>query len=44
MIREIKENDLNDLLRLYKKLHNSVNVIPTDELSKLWHHIIVAIL
>ena len=50
MVREVKENDLNGLLHLYKQLHNSEIVMNLDELSKLWnqilqdnnHHIIVA--
>lgn len=49
VVREVKENDLNDLLHLYEQLHNSKVVINLDELSKLWnqilqdsnHHIIV---
>lgn len=49
MVREVKENDLNELLHLYKQLHNSEVVINSDKLSELWnqilqdnnHHIIV---
>lgn len=49
MVREVKENDLNELLHLYKQLHNSEVVINLDKLSELWnqilqdnnHHIIV---
>lgn len=40
MVREIKENDLNGLLHLYKQLHNSEIAINEDELSKLWNHIL----
>jgi hypothetical protein len=49
MIREITENDLNELMKLYKQLHN--NPIPeiTDVFMNIWnkilsdknHHIII---
>ena len=49
MIREIKENELNDLLELYTHLHESGVPENSDHLQKTWesiysdenHHIIV---
>lgn len=49
MIREVNKNDLEDLLILYKQLHNNSMPEITEELKTLWnsiidnkdHHIIV---
>ena len=49
IIREIKENELNELLRLYTHLHESGVPENTENLQKIWkticdddnHHIIV---
>ena len=50
MIREINENDLDELLFLYTELHNNPMPEDTQEIKALWneiladknHHIIVA--
>ena len=50
MIREVKKDDLQGLLRLYTQLHDNPMPADTQELAKLWqdilsdptHHIIVA--
>jgi GNAT superfamily N-acetyltransferase len=50
MIREMNENDLEGLLKLYTQLHENTMPIKTEELMALWnsivndknHHIIVA--
>lgn len=49
MVREIKENELNELLELYLDLHEDSVPEPSEHLSKTWeqimndenHHIIV---
>lgn len=49
MVREIKENELNELLELYLHLHEDSIPEPSEQLSKVWdsimkdenHHIIV---
>lgn len=49
MVREIKENELNELLELYLHLHEDSIPEPSEQLSKAWdsimkdesHHIIV---
>lgn len=51
MIREIKEQELDGLLELYKQLHDNKKPEPSEPLNELWkqimadknHHIIVAI-
>lgn len=51
MIREMKKEDLADLLKLYTMLHNNTMPEMTQELDSLWdsilqdknHHIIVAL-
>ena len=50
MIREIMENDLDGLLKLYMQLHNNPMLEKTAELLQIWneifqdknHHVIVA--
>ena len=49
MVREIKENELNELLELYLHLHEDSVPVPSEKLENVWysilndknHHIIV---
>ena len=37
MVREIKENELNELLELYLHLHEDSVPVPTEKLENAWY-------